>query len=79
LEIDWETPARLDAYHIINAPHSMPPPVQGTLRTCLKAYKRWPSDAVPIIHTDAPVLGKTAFDGPEIVELVRQLPSEELG
>jgi hypothetical protein len=54
-EIDWEAPVRLQAEHILNMPHSQPPSMDGTLRTCVKRAMEWPGDAYPAIFFDRPV------------------------
>lgn len=73
MDIDWETPARLDCFMILNDPRPMPPPVDGPLRACLEAVQKWPIATVPTLHTDRPVNGRTVFNRDQIGELIQLL------
>lgn len=73
MDYDWDTPARLDSYHVINQAHIQPVAVEGTLRQCLEAVAEWPTSAVPIIYLDRPVAGRTVLDQDDILALLREL------
>lgn len=76
MEIDWDTPATLDSFSIINDPRPAPPAVNSTLRACLEAVQKWPMETIPTIHTDRPVSGKTVFNREEISVLIALMPKQ---
>lgn len=72
MDIDWDTPARLDSFVIKNVQgYTNPPPHDGTLRSCLEKVQEWPMTAVPTLHTEVAVQGRTIFNREEIGALLK--------
>jgi hypothetical protein len=73
MEINWDTPARLDSDHVINMDHRIMPTMDGTLHDCVLAAMKWPGDALPTIFLDHRVMGKTILNRADIEELAKVL------
>ena len=73
MEINWDTPARLQSDHLINMDHRRMPTMDGTLRDCILAAIEWPGDSIPTIFLDRRVMGKTILNQSDIRELAKML------